>query len=173
MVFFGRQRLRYRERSRKSGILPASFVGVFLIAVCCIGNTAVAEESNPGKEVADRLKKGVDNADSADNQTRGGAGSLVEVIQNMKDLAKPIWKEVPDQTLDKWYSPHLADILFPLDVRLEQAKFRSKAGVSTFAPCKFGVRCLNGEGEPQTACPGLCQLRACNTPWEHPEHLAA
>jgi hypothetical protein len=130
-----------------------------------------------GEEVAKRLKEGVDNPEANQNKYRGGVGSIQEVIQNMKQIGSTIWRDFPDQSLDKWYSPHLRDSKFVAEgLAQEQAQLRAHAGVALKGPCKLPgpegqFWCASGLGLVMTACP-QCQMPKCgNIPWPHKEHL--
>lgn len=156
--------------SQRRSVLTNLFAAasVTLLLGLLMHGTVVGQPS--GEEVAKRLQEGVDNPEANQNKYRGGAGSFQEVMQNMKDIAKPVWKDVPDDSLDKWYSPHLRDTKFEPPERANQAWYRSFAGVAYKIPCgilKVGKWCMNGFGIPQTACKGDPECDACplNIPW--------
>jgi hypothetical protein len=114
---------------------------------------AMTNSESKYKQVPERLK------DEKKNKYRGGVGGFSEVKQNMQKLFEPILQT--GGGADKWYSPHLRDILMEQGERQMVIPYRSKAGAASIqwvyfainAPC---VICTNGEGTPETACT-LCQ----------------
>jgi len=169
------QPLAHRIRNRWLRALSACILVIY--GITPLLPHAVAQTS--GEEVAKRLQDGVNNPEENQNKHRGGrASSVQEVIQNMKNIASPIWNDMPNSSLDKWYSPHLRDTKFESPDRINQAWYRSFAGVALKLPCgllKIGKLCVNGFGIPQTACKGDPECDTCplNIPWpdEHTTKL--
>ena len=117
---------------------------------------AMKNSDSKYQDVPKRLK------DEEKNEYRGGVGGFSKVKKNMQDLFAPILKT--DGGSDKWYSPHLRDILMEQGEREQVLPYRFKAGAATMewkatifehpnAPCWL---CFNGEGSPETACT-VCQ----------------
>lgn len=133
-------------------------VGVVLVGVVVWQGSFVAIHAC-AQSVAERLKQGVDNPDSAKSKVRGGSDS--DPKENMKKLLKPIMSDSGGE-IDKWYSPHLRDLLAPEQGNRDmQAKIRSEAGAKRVVETwcsdgRWGYECSNGLGGPTTACK-ICQ----------------
>ncbi len=139
------------------------------VVVLCLA-LVLTSGSASAQSIAERLKQGVDNPQSAQNEFRGGSDQRDE---NMKKLFAPIMSSA-GSGIDKWYAPHLRDLRINPGNRDKQAKLRAEAGLMMKLPCylgkfQIGWRCLNGKGEAKTACiDAECQDKRCNIPW--PDH---
>lgn len=136
-----------------------------------------AQDYSAAKEIPSRLKRGVENSDSAKSEYR--PGSPTGVLQNMNKIAGKTW--MPGDTMVKFMAPHLRDLLFegPADrtmrtkgsERQAQAWFRARAKARRYQICLDGtIACINGLNESLAACP-LCQNSSCGRNWPHQEHL--
>jgi hypothetical protein len=117
-----------------------------------------ADQDAQNRQAVDRIKN------EQQGKYRGGSESFSEVKNNMTRLLKPILFG-QGGNVDKWYSPHLRDILTPLWERIEILPYRFMAGASIIVPTPLCTFCFNGVGLPWTACP-QCQPENGGCPWQ-------
>ncbi len=135
-------------------------------------NLAVAQSAT-GREVAERLQRGVDNPAQEDNvfHRAEAVSGLQQVKDNMRKLYKKLLVSEVGGEVDKAYNPHLRDANFFPNTRRAMAMTRAKSGAVTtiFIPFFNCWSCTNGLGTTQTAC-DLCNIMPC--PWNirWPDH---
>jgi len=123
-----------------------------------------SDQDGENEKATDSLKE------EKENKYRGGASSFSEVKQKMEEQMAPILLG-KGSDIDKWYSPHLRDILIEEGKDSERNRvlpYRYEAGAPyiipwwTLAtgPC---VVCFNGDGTPKTAC-DRCQWKLSGKP---------
>lgn len=110
-----------------------------------------SDQDSQNKQAAERLQQ------EKENKYRGGASSFSEVKQKMEEQMAPILLGKGGD-IDKWYSPHLRDILIKPPERALILPYRYKAGapVIIWIPILNCYFCLNGVGTRETACT-MCQ----------------
>jgi hypothetical protein len=135
-----------------------------------------------GKDVAERLQRGVDNPEREDNVFRlaEAVNGPEQVKSNMRKLFSKLLVSVSGGQVDKAYNPHLRDTMFSGANRASMADIRGKAGAvtQTWVPW-WSVKgtwgcwiCRNGLGGFQTACARCNELACVWAPvWPHREHI--
>jgi hypothetical protein len=145
---------------------------VLVAAVLFFSGPVLANDPNAasGKQVAERLQRGVDNPEQENNIYRGGEAvkDINQVKDNMRKLFRKLLVSEVGGEVDKAYNPHLRDAMFSNGARTKMATARMKAGavITTWVGFPFFCfSCLNNFGT-QTAC-NLCNLVPCpwNIPW--------
>ncbi len=144
---------------------------VLLPAILFFSAPASANDPNAatGKQVAERLQRGVDNPEQENNIYRGGEAvkDTTQVKENMRKLFRKLLVSEVGGEVDKAYNPHLRDARFSGPNRRDMANVRKKAGalstriLPSWLPPFFCFECLNRFGR-ETAC-SLCNLLPC--PW--------
>jgi len=160
-----------RKTVRRIGKLRGALLCLSMVANLWIGTAHAADPAAAsGKEVAERLQRGVDNPEREDNIYRRAEAvtSPEQVKANMRKLYSKLLVSVVGGQVDKAYNPHLRDAMFSAFNRAEMVEGRKRAGaiVTIWVPLFFDYcyLCINRFGT-QSAC-DLCNIKRC--PWVRP-----